>query len=118
VFAFDRAAVGDGAVTHFMYSEDGLEFEEFFPPEPGERCLCCNRRRNKKQQATSPDTSELRFRLPVERKEWAEESLDILQEFVGADPYSYPRGALFEALLQLGIQQREEVRRYFNGDGS
>jgi hypothetical protein len=35
---------------------------------------------------------------------------------VGADPYSYPRGSILEALLLLGGQEREELRRYFNGD--
>ena len=105
-------------MTHFMASEDGLSFEEVFPPEPGERCFACNRRRNKPRTDKSPSTKQIRITLPADRKEWAEEAFDILQEFVGADPYSYPRGALFEAILQLGIEQREEVRRYFNGDGS
>ena len=45
-----------------------------------------------------------------------EEGLDALQEIVGADPHSYPKGHLLEALVLLGAQQREELQRYFNGD--
>jgi len=105
-------------VTHFMFSEDGLSFEEFFPPEPGERCLCCNRRVNKLRQDTSPETSEIRFKLPVDRKELVEDGLDSLQEYIGADPYSYPRGDILEKLVVLGIQHREELRAHYNGDSS
>jgi hypothetical protein len=103
-------------MTHYMASEDGLSFEEVFPPEPGERCAMCNRRRNKPRTDESPPTKQIRFTLPAERKEWAEEALDALQEVVGADPYSYPRGSILEALLLLGGQEREELKRYFNGD--
>ena len=92
--------------------------EPLLPPQPGERCLLCNRRRNKPRQETSPDSREMRIRLPAERMEWLEEALDTLQEFVGADPYSYPRGSLVEAVVTLGIQQREFVKAYFDGDGS
>ena len=82
-------------------------------PAPGERCPCCQRRRNKPRQSESPDTKEIRLRLPAERAEWAEEAFDALQEAVGADPYSYPRGRIFEALLLLGGQQREQLRELF-----
>jgi hypothetical protein len=85
------------------------------PPEPGERCALCHRRRNKPRQDTSPDSKEMRIKLPVDRMEALEHAVDTLQEYVGADPYSYPRGALMEAAVMLAIQQREEVKRYFNG---
>jgi len=84
-------------------------------PEPGERCALCNRRRNKPRQDTSPDTKEIRIKLPNERMEWVEEAFDALQEVVGADPYSYPRGQILEALLLLGGQQREQLKAYFEG---
>ena len=103
-------------MTHFMHSEDGLAFEEFFPPEPGERCLCCNRRLNKPRTDESPATKQIRITLPMDRVEWAEEAFDALQQVVGADPYSYPRGRILEALLVLGGQEREALRAYFNGD--
>jgi hypothetical protein len=86
--------------------------------EPGTRCPCCNRRVNKPRQDESPESSEIRVKLPVERKEWAEEAFDILQQVVGADPYSYPRGSLLEAMLVLAGQHREELRILFGGDGS
>ncbi len=82
-------------------------------PEPGTRCPTCNRRVNKPRQTESPDTKEIRLRLPAERAEWAEEAFDALQQVVGADPYSYPRGVNFEALLVLGGQQREQLRELF-----
>ncbi len=81
--------------------------------EPGSRCPTCNRRVNKPRQSESPDTKEIRLRLPAERAEWAEEAFDALQQVVGADPYSYPRGRIFEALLLLGGQQREQLRELF-----
>ena len=86
--------------------------------EPGTRCPCCQRRVNKPRQDDSPDTREMRIKLPTPRMEWAEEAFDGLQEVTGADPYSYPRGALLEALLVLGGQHREELRILFNGDGA
>lgn len=87
-------------------------------PEPGTRCPTCHRRVNKPRQNDSPDTKELRIKLPAERMEWAEEAFDALQQTVGADPYSYPRGALLEAMLILAGQQREQLRSLFQGDGS
>jgi hypothetical protein len=86
--------------------------------EPGTRCPCCNRRVNKPRQDDSPDTCEMRIKLPTERMENVEEAFDAMQEVTGADPYSYPRGALLEALLVLGGQHREELRILFNGDGA
>ena len=86
--------------------------------EPGTRCPCCNRRVNKPRKKDSPDTSEIRVKLPVERKEWAAEAFDILQQVVGADPHSYPRGSLLEAMLVLAGQHREELRELFKGEGA
>lgn len=83
--------------------------------EPGTRCPCCNGRKNKPRQNDSPDTKEIRIKLPAERMEWAEEAFDALQQVVGADPYSYPRGALLEAMLVLAGQQREQLRSLFEG---
>lgn len=85
------------------------------PPEPGERCQLCHRRRNKTRTADSPDTKEMRIKLPTERMEWAEEAFDALQQLVGADPYSYPRGQILEAMLVLAGQQREQLKAYFEG---
>lgn len=84
-------------------------------PEPGERCVLCNRRRNKERKTDSPDTKEMRIKLPSERMEWAEEAFDSLQQVTGVDPYSYPRGVLLEALLMLGGRHREEMRAFFTG---
>lgn len=86
------------------------------PPAPGERCILCNRRVNKPRQNDSPDTKQLRVTLPTERAEWAEEAFDGLQQTVGADPYSYPRGRILEALLVLGGQHREELKELFRDD--
>ena len=86
------------------------------PPEPSERCGLCGRRRNKPRKTDSPTTREMRIRLPVERMESVEEAFDALQQVVGADPYSYPRGRILEALLILGGQEREALAAYFNGD--
>jgi hypothetical protein len=87
-------------------------------PEPGTRCPVCQRRINKPRKDDSPETREIRIKLPSERMEWAEEALDALQQVVGTDPYSYPRGSIFEALLILGGQQREQLRSLFQGDGA
>lgn len=87
------------------------------PPQPGERCELCNRRRQKPRQNESPDTKEMRIKLPVERMEAAEEAFDALQEISGIDPYSYPRGVLLEALLLFGAQRREELQAFFQDDG-
>jgi len=84
-------------------------------PEPGTRCPACQRRVNKPRQDSSPDTREMRIKLPTERMEWAEEAFDALQQVVGADPYSYPRGQILEALLVIGGQQREQLKAYFEG---
>ena len=103
------------------FSEAELEaievLAEYVPPA-GTRCPTCHRRVNKPRQDDSPDTKEMRIKLPVERMEWAEEAFDALQEVVGADPYSYPRGRILEALLVIGGQQREELRVLFEGDGA
>jgi hypothetical protein len=84
-------------------------------PEPGTRCPTCHRRVNKPRQTDSPDTREMRIKLPTERMEWAEEAFDALQQVVGADPYSYPRGAILEAMLVIAGQQREQLKAYFEG---
>lgn len=85
------------------------------PPEPGERCQLCNRRRNKKVQSDSPDTKQIRITLPADEMESVEEAFDTLQEVVGADPYSYPRGQILKAMLVLAGQQREQLKAYFEG---
>ena len=85
-------------------------------PEPGTRCPTCLRRVNKPRLSDSPTTREMRIRLPIERMESVEEAFDALQEVTGIDPYSYPRGVLLEALLLLGGQERESLRRYFQGE--
>lgn len=87
--------------------------EMLAPPQPGERCALCNRRRNKPRQNDSPATREIRIKLPTDRMESVEEAFDALQEITGVDPYSYPKGTLLEALLLLGAQQREELQAYF-----
>ena len=93
--------------------QDAIAVLADYLPEPGTRCPMCQRRVNKPRQSESPDTKEIRLRLPAERAEWAEEAFDALQQVVGADPYSYPRGRIFEALLVLGGQQREQLRELF-----
>jgi hypothetical protein len=104
-------------MTHFMFSEDGIAFEEFYPPEPGERCAVCDRRKNKPRQKSSPsDTKKIAAgSLPADRAEQVEDALDALQAFVGADGTSYPRGTLIELLALLGGAHREELRAYFQG---
>ncbi len=85
-------------------------------PKPGERCQLCNRRVNKKRSENEPaKTVRVVFTLPADRAEPVEEAIDALQELVGADPSSYPKGHLLEALVVLGTQQREELTAYFNG---
>jgi hypothetical protein len=87
--------------------------EQLAAPQPGERCPTCNRRVNKPRQNDSPDTREMRIKLPADRMEAAEFAFDGLQEISGIDPYSYPRGVLLEALLLLGGQHREELKEFF-----
>lgn len=84
-------------------------------PEPGTRCPTCHRRVNKKRQEDSPAVREVRLRGPADLVEDVEEHLDILQEFTGIDPYSYPRLKLASALLALGARHREELREHFEG---
>lgn len=84
--------------------------------EPGKRCPVCQRRVNKPRQNDSPDTREMRIKLPTERMEAAEEAFDALQQVSGIDPYSYPRGVLLEALLLFGAQRREELAEFFRSD--
>lgn len=63
------------------------------PPQPGERCGLCHRRVNKKRSEDEPaKTVRVVFTLPADRAEPVEEAIDALQEAVGADPHSYPRG--------------------------
>ena len=77
----------------------------------------CNRRVNKKRSEDEPaKTVRVVFTLPADRAEPVEEGIDALQEIVGADPHSYPKGHLLEALVVLGAQNREELARYFNGE--
>ena len=97
--------------------ENGVLESGLTPPEPGERCVLCNRRRNKPRKDDSPTTSEVRLRGPADIVEDTAEHLDILQEYVGIDPYSYPRLKLVSALLALGARHREELREHFVGEG-
>ena len=99
---------------YFMVSEDGLSFEEFFPPEPGERCLCCDRRKNKPRQGDSPTTKRVGAQLPAERAEWLAETLNHLQAASGADAHSYPLGTLLEAMAALGIQHLDLLKWYLS----
>lgn len=84
--------------------------------EPGTRCPTCHRRVNKPRQEDSPTVREVRLRGPADLVEDVEEHLDILQEFTGIDPYTYPRLKLTSALLALGARHREELREHFNGE--
>jgi len=94
-----------------VFLQDG---EVIIPiPEPGERCIACDRRVPKPRKSSSPDTRRLVTMLPVERAASVEEGLENLQAYVGADTSSYPRGALIESLLLLGGQHREELRAWF-----
>ncbi len=98
-----------------MTMEVSPEWIALVAPRPGERCPVCSRRVNKKRTDESPKTVRVVFTLPADRAEPVEEAIDALQEAVGADPHSYPKGHLLEALLVLGAQQREELAAYFNG---
>ena len=70
------------------------------PPKPGERCELGGGRVNKKRSENEPaKTVRVVFTLPADRAEPVEEGIDALMEIVGADPYSYPKGHLLEALL-------------------
>jgi acyl-CoA reductase-like NAD-dependent aldehyde dehydrogenase len=82
-------------------------------PEPGERCVTCDRRVPKPRKSTSPETRRLVAVLPTERATGVDEALDALQAFTGADATSYPRGSVLEALVLLGGQHREELRAWF-----
>lgn len=82
-------------------------------PEPGERCLACDRRVPKPRTSASPETRRLVAVLPTERATGVDEALDALQAFTGADATSYPRGSVLEALVLLGGQHREELRVWF-----
>lgn len=94
--------------------QDAIAVLADYLPEPGTRCPTCSRRVNKPRQSASPEARAIRAgKLPHERAEAVEEALDILQELVGGDEHSYPRGHLLEGLTLLGAQQREELRAYF-----
>jgi hypothetical protein len=54
--------------------------------------------------------------LPLERAEALNEGLDVLQEYIGLDPSSYPRGTLLELLMVMGAQQREQLRSHVHGE--
>lgn len=97
-------------ITHYA------EAEELVAVEPGQRCPTCNRRVNKPRKTDSPVTREVRLRGPAGIVDDTEEHLDILQEYVGIDPYSYPRLKLVSALLALGARHREELREHFEGE--
>lgn len=84
-------------------------------PEPGTRCPACHRRINKPRQNDSPEVREVRLRGPADLVESVEDLFDTLQEYTGVDPYTYPRIKLVEALLVLGVQQREQIKAHFEG---
>ncbi len=118
LLAHARALGGGGAVSDVIFSEaeaEAIRVLADYLPEPGTRCALCHRRVNKPRQNESPDTKEMRIKLPTERMEWAEEAFDGLQEITGVDPYSYPRGVLLETLLMLGGRHREELKAFFEG---
>lgn len=83
--------------------------------EPGTRCPTCHRRVNKPRKEDSPAVKEVRLRGPSDLVEDVEENFDALQEYVGIDPYSYPRLRLVDALIALGARHREEVKAHFEG---
>jgi hypothetical protein len=83
-------------------------------PEPGERCMVCDRRVPKPRQEGSPTSRRLVVTLPSERAASVEEGLENLQAYVGADLASYPRGTVLELLLILGGQHREALKAYFD----
>jgi hypothetical protein len=85
-------------------------------PEPGTRCPTCHRRVNKPRKEGSPPVREVRFRGPADLVDDVEEHLDVLQEYAGIDPYSYPRLTLVSALLALGARHREELSEHFQGE--
>ena len=87
------------------------------PPDPGERCTAihpCGRRVPKPRKSTSPTTRRIVAALPPDRAESLVDALDALQEVVGADATSYPRGTLLEAMLVVaGLHHREELIAFF-----
>ena len=94
---------------------DGGVLVEVIEIQPGSRCPTCNRRKNKPRQKSTPEARKINAgMLPNERAEWLEEALDALQEVCGADPLSYPRGTLVEALALLGGQHREQLKELFS----
>lgn len=84
--------------------------------EPGTRCPTCHRRVNKKHKPDSPDAKEVRFRGTADLVESVRDKVDLLQEYSGADPYSYPALRIVEAALVVAAQEREEFKRYFGGN--
>lgn len=96
-------------------TDRGFDFEEVETahPEPGERCPACDRRVPKPRTSTSPASRRLVVTGPADRIGYLIDALDALQAFVGADPHSYPRLSVLEALALLGGQHRELLRHYF-----
>ena len=81
---------------------------------PGERCPRCERRVPKPRKSDSPVTKRIVAALPPDRAESLTDALDALQEVVGADATSYPRGTLLEAMLVVaGLHHREELIECF-----
>jgi hypothetical protein len=56
-------------------------------------------------------------RLPVEDAEKVDAALDALAAYTGADKTKYPKGRMIEALVNLGGQQREELKDWFERRG-
>lgn len=83
-------------------------------PRPGERCQLCTRRVPKPRKSSSPTSKRIVVTLPPDRAESLDDALDGLQEVVGADAASYPRGTLLEAMVVIaGLHHREELIAFF-----
>lgn len=122
MLALDGFVAGDGGgAVSVTFTEAELEAIETLAnaalPAPGHRCPVCNRMKYKPRKPTSPDARKIRAGiLPLEKAKAVEDGLDALQQFVGADSHSYPRGELLAALVALGSSEREYLRIFFQGD--
>lgn len=83
-------------------------------PEPGQRCPTCDERKPKPRKSTSPTTKRSIAVGPPDRVDSLNELLENLQVVVGADPASYPRLTLLEAMAVVaGLHHREELIEAF-----
>lgn len=89
-------------------------FESVLAPKPGERCPTCDERKPKPRKSTSPTTKRSIAVGPPDRIDSLNELLENLQAVVGADPASYPRLTLLEAMAVVaGLHHREELIEAF-----